>query len=117
MNLIDIVGKQIELNPNILYMSGTPENPGDGVTRKVVKVLQDTGVAFSHVDITVNGELAMAVQEMTGDRDFPKLFIGGRYVGRPTVVLTMHQDNKLERFMSEAIENARIGAGAPPMSR
>ena len=117
MNLIDIVGKQIELNPNLLYMSGNPDNPGDAVTRQIVDALLETGVAFSHVNISVNSEIATAVEKMTGDRDFPQLFIGGRYAGRPTVILTMHHDKKLEKFMSGAIENARISAGAPPVVR
>ena len=82
------------------------------MTRQTVDALLETGVAFSHVDISVNSEIAAAVEKMTGDRGFPQLFIGGRYAGRPIVILTMHHDKKLEKFMSQAVENAWVPASA-----
>jgi glutaredoxin-related protein len=114
MNLVDMVEKQVELNPNVLYLEGTPDSPVNPVTRQVVEALTETGVAYAHVDIDANSEMGKAVERITGESRFPQLFIGGKYAGRAVIILAMHHDGKLEKFMNEAVEAFRLQPGSGP---
>ena len=117
MNLVDIVKKQIELNPNLLYMEGTPEHPRSAASRRVVEALRQAGAPFSWVDVTANSEIARAVQQYSGMHGFPQLFVGGRFAGVARDIGRQLREGHLQQLMADAMRRVRIKPSAAPSTR
>ena len=115
MNLVqELIAKQRELNPVLLYLRGTPDAPGDALTARFVDALRATGVPFAHVDIDTDSELALALQAASGDDAFPQLYIGGEYAGPPEVVVEKLREKGFREKLLGAVDRARIPASEPP---
>ena len=114
MNLVDVVKKQIELNPNLLYLMGTPEQPRSAASRQVVDALRQAGLAYAWVDVAANSEIARAIQQFSGVDGFPQLFVGGRFVGAARDIGRLLQQGRLQPLMEHAMAGARIKPSAAP---
>ena len=115
MNLVqELIAKQRELNPVLLYLRGTPDAPGDALTARFLDALRAAGAPFAHVDIDTNSELALGLQAASGDGAFPQLYIGGEYAGPPEVVVEKLREKGFREKLLRAVDRARIPASEPP---
>ena len=72
-DIMEIIKQQIESNPIILYMKGSPNQPQCGFSARATQVLMACGERFAYVDILANPDIranlptyAMAVRQATG---------------------------------------------------
>ena len=57
MEIIDSIKEQLESNPVILYMKGSPNQPQCGFSAKTSQALMACGARFAYVDVLSNPEV------------------------------------------------------------
>ena len=77
MKTTDKIRKQLQENPVILYMKGTPEEPRCGFSAKAATVMKSTGFDFAYVDVMASPLIMEALPEVSDFPTFPQLFING----------------------------------------
>lgn len=102
MKTKDKIKKQLEENPIMLYMKGTPKEPKCGFSSKAAIALNSTGIAYSYVNILEAPLLAMGLKEYADFPTFPQLYIKGELVGGSDIVEAMLASGDLVSMMQEA---------------
>ena len=63
MNVIEKIQDQLNRNPVVLYMKGTPDFPQCGFSGRVVQALQACNAKYKYVNIFDDPELREALKE------------------------------------------------------
>jgi monothiol glutaredoxin len=61
-DVVKLIGKQVEENPVILYMKGTPSAPQCGFSMQAVRILNAVGADFSSVNVLEYSAVREAVK-------------------------------------------------------
>lgn len=103
MSTEDTIKQQINTNPIILYMKGTPDFPQCGFSGRAVQVLRACGVAhFAHVNILENPEIRDTLPKMANWPTFPQLWVKGELIGGSDIMLEMYESGELEPILKAA---------------
>ena len=102
MKTTDKIRKQLQENPVILYMKGTPDEPRCGFSAKAAAVLKSTGVDFAFVDVMSAPLIMEALPELSDFPTFPQLFIQGEIIGGSDIVEAMHASGELMPMLQAA---------------
>lgn len=103
MNVQERIQKQVDENPVILYMKGTPDFPQCGFSGRAAQVLKACGVQFAAVNILADREIAEGLPAFANWPTFPQLYIKGQLVGGSDIMLEMYQKGELQKMLSEAL--------------
>jgi monothiol glutaredoxin len=103
VTVIDTIKQQIDSNPVILYMKGTPQMPQCGFSARTVQALIACGQRFAYVDILANPEIRASLPSYSDWPTFPQLFVKGELVGGCDIVTEMHEAGELEPLIKEAV--------------
>ena len=103
------IQKQIDENPTIIYMKGTPEAPECGFSGLAVKVLSSTGIDFAFVNVLRSPFIYERLPAFSQFPTFPQVYIGGELVGGSDIVEEMANNGELKPMM-EAAKAASAGA-------
>lgn len=95
MDINDTIKSQLEENPVILYMKGTPQAPQCGFSAKTVQALMACGERFAFVNILDNQELRDALKVYSSWPTYPQLYINGELVGGCDIVLELSESGSL----------------------
>jgi monothiol glutaredoxin len=101
--VLDTIKQQIEDNPVILYMKGSPQMPQCGFSARTVQALIACGQRFAYVDILSNPEIRATLPSYSDWPTFPQLFVGGELVGGCDIVIEMHETGELEPLVRQAV--------------
>jgi monothiol glutaredoxin len=104
MNTEDKILKQLEENPVILYMKGTPENPSCGFSAKASSVLVNAGYTFSYVNVLEAPFIMEKLPAVSNFPTFPQLFIKGEIIGGSDIVEEMMNKGELQPMLDAAIQ-------------
>jgi len=96
------IQKQLDENPVILYMKGTPENPSCGFSKLASECLQSTGIDFAYVNILEAPFIMECLPSVSNWPTFPQLFINGEIIGGSDVVEEMLNNGELEPMLKAA---------------
>lgn len=102
MDINDTIKSQLEENPVILYMKGTPQAPQCGFSAKTVQALMACGERFAFVNILDNQELRDALKVYSSWPTFPQLYINGELVGGCDIVLELSESGELASMVKAA---------------
>lgn len=102
-NVIETIKQQIESNPVILYMKGSPQMPQCGFSARTVQALIACGQRFAYVDILSNPEIRASLPAFSDWPTFPQLFVMGELIGGCDIVTEMHEAGELEPLIREAV--------------
>ncbi len=102
--VFDEIKKQIEDNPILLYMKGTPEQPQCGFSGRAVKFLQACGHPFTSIDIFKHPDIRTALPEYANFPTFPQLYIKGELIGGSDIIKEMYENGELQPLLDEAFE-------------
>ena len=72
------IQSDIEGNPVVLYMKGTPMFPQCGFSAAVVQVLTHVGVEFKGVDVLTDPPLRDGIKQFSNWPTIPQLYVKGR---------------------------------------
>ena len=102
MDVLDTIRDQIENNPVIVYMKGSPNQPQCGFSARTVQALMACGERFAYVDILSNPEIRTKLPEYANWPTFPQLWVGGELIGGCDIVTEMHDKGELQSLVKEA---------------
>lgn len=106
MKTTDKIRKQLEDNPIILYMKGSPTLPMCGFSSKAAKLLKDAGYDFAYVDVLMSPQTMQALPEVSDFPTFPQLFIKGELIGGSDIIEEMLASGDLQAMLDEALSNS-----------
>lgn len=102
MDILETIRDQIESNPVILYMKGSPNQPQCGFSARSVQALMACGERFAYVDVLSNPEIRSNLPEYANWPTFPQLWISGELVGGCDIITEMAESGELETLVKEA---------------
>ena len=89
----------IDVNPVVLYMKGTPVFPQCGFSAQVVQVLSMVGVKFKAHDVLADDELREGIKAFSNWPTIPQLYVKGEFIGGCDIVREMYQSGELAELM------------------
>lgn len=109
MDIMDTIREQIENNPIILYMKGSPNQPQCGFSARTVQALMACGQRFAYVDVLSNPDIRASLPQYGNWPTFPQLWINGELVGGCDIVMEMNESGELQQLIKEAVGVAGQG--------
>jgi monothiol glutaredoxin len=106
MEIIDSIKEQIESNPVILYMKGSPNEPQCGFSAKTSQALMACGERFAYVDVLSNPEVRANLPAYANWPTFPQLWVQGELVGGCDIVMEMYESGELQPLVKDAVASA-----------
>ena len=99
--VFDRITQEIQDNPVVLYMKGTPIFPQCGFSAAVVQVLSQLGVKFKGVDILTDPPLRDGIKQFSNWPTIPQLYVKGEFVGGCDIVREMFESGELQQVLTE----------------
>lgn len=96
------IKEQVEKNPIILYMKGTPQFPQCGFSSRTAQALNACGVEFAHVNVLEDPEVYENLPRYANWPTFPQLYINGELVGGCDITLELYQRGELQKMVNQA---------------
>ena len=106
MDIIETIRDQIENNPVILYMKGSPNQPQCGFSARSVQALMACGQHFAYVDILSNPEIRAKLPEYANWPTFPQLWIKGELMGGCDIITEMYESGELKTLINAAVADS-----------
>ncbi len=103
MEIMETIKGQVENNPVILYMKGSPDQPQCGFSAQTVEVLMACGKRFAFVDILSNPDIRTHLPKYANWPTFPQLWVNGELVGGCDIVVEMHGSGELITLLEAAV--------------
>ncbi len=94
MSIMDAIKEQIEENPILLYMKGTPQQPQCGFSARTVQALMACGERFAYINILDNPEVRENLKTYSNWPTFPQLYVKGELVGGCDIVSEMYDSGE-----------------------
>ncbi|QCF25265.1 Grx4 family monothiol glutaredoxin [Hydrocarboniclastica marina] len=106
MDINETIKQQLDSNPILLYMKGSPQAPQCGFSARTVQSLMACGERFAFVNILDNQELREGLKVYSNWPTFPQLYINGELVGGCDIVNEMYESGELEKLVKDASASA-----------
>lgn len=103
MDVIQRIEAQLNENPVMLYMKGSPAFPQCGFSARAVQILEHIGAPFAHVNIFEDPELRESLKTYSNWPTFPQLYVNGELVGGSDIMMDLFEKGELQTL----IQNAR----------
>lgn len=103
-DVLEQIKKQVEDNPIILYMKGTPQFPQCGFSMRASQALAACGKEFAYVNVLEDQEIREGVKQFGNWPTIPQLYVNGELVGGCDIIMEMYQSGELEKMVSSAGE-------------
>ncbi|MEM9102536.1 MAG: Grx4 family monothiol glutaredoxin [Pseudomonadota bacterium] len=101
METVDKIKEQIETNPILLYMKGSPKLPMCGFSSQASQALMSCGKEFAYVDILQNPDIRAELPKYANWPTFPQLWVNGELIGGCDIVIEMFQKGELKTLIDE----------------
>ena len=105
-DILVTIRDQIETNPIIIYMKGSPSAPQCGFSAQTVQCLVACGQRFAYVDILAHPEIRATLPQYADWPTFPQLYVNGELIGGCDIVTEMFESGELEPLLKSAAEAA-----------
>ncbi|MGV6807462.1 MAG: Grx4 family monothiol glutaredoxin [bacterium] len=102
MDIMDTIRDQIEGNPVILYMKGSPNQPQCGFSARTVQAVMACGQRFAYVDVLSNPDIRSNLPQYGNWPTFPQLWVKGELIGGCDIVTEMYENGELKPLIDEA---------------
>lgn len=101
---IETIRKEVESNPVILYMKGSPDFPQCGFSARGVEALKACGVEFSYVNVFEDQETyRQGIKEYSNWPTIPQLYVDGQLVGGSDIIVDLFQSGELKTMLEDAV--------------
>ena len=106
-DVLERIKEQVENNPVVIYMKGTPEQPRCGFSQRATQALVATGLPFAYVNVLEDPEIFDNLPHYADWPTFPQIYIGGELIGGCDITLELYQNGELQKLMEAAVNPAR----------
>lgn len=103
------ITREINDNPVMLYMKGTPMFPQCGFSSRVVQILNHMGVKYGSANVLEDPSLRDGIKHFSNWPTIPQLYVGGEFVGGCDIVTEMFQTGELESLLKGHAGAAQAG--------
>ncbi len=103
MDINETIKSQLEENPIILYMKGSPQAPQCGFSARAASVLQSYNIPFHSVNILADPEKRQAIKEFSEWPTIPQIYVGGEFLGGSDILWEMHENGELKAELEKAL--------------
>jgi len=103
MDMAARIKHDIESNPVILFMKGSPDAPRCGFSQRAVQVLEYYGITYETVDILADPQLRVKLSEYSNWPTIPQLFVNSELIGGADIMLELHQHGQLLPILEQAV--------------
>ena len=110
MDIMETIKQQIEENPVILYMKGSPNQPQCGFSARTVEAVMACGKRFAYVDVLSNPDIRANLPTYANWPTFPQLWVAGELVGGCDIITEMFESGELQGVIDQAVP-AEAGEG------
>ncbi|MEM1229513.1 MAG: Grx4 family monothiol glutaredoxin [Pseudomonadota bacterium] len=100
--IVEQIKEQIDGNPILLYMKGSPQAPQCGFSAQTVQCLIQCGERFAYVDILSNPDIRATLPGYADWPTFPQLWVEGELVGGCDIITEMYEAGELQTLIKEA---------------
>ncbi|MEM6984980.1 MAG: Grx4 family monothiol glutaredoxin [Pseudomonadota bacterium] len=106
MDVLEKIKDQVESNPVIIYMKGTPGMPMCGFSSRAVDALKQCEREFAYVNVIADPEIFENLPRYADWPTFPQVYIDGELIGGCDITLEMHASGELKTLVQEAVDKA-----------
>ena len=103
MDVLERIKEQVENNPVVIYMKGTPDMPRCGFSHRASQALAATGLPFAYVNVLEDPEIFDNLPRYADWPTFPQIYVGGELIGGCDITLELHESGELQRIVAEAL--------------
>ncbi len=94
---------QIQDNPVLIYMKGTPDAPQCGFSAQAVTILKAMGKPFAFVNILAEPEVRATLPSVSDWPTFPQIFIKGELIGGCDILVSLYQTGELKTLFEKEL--------------
>jgi monothiol glutaredoxin len=105
MNTIEKIKEQIQQNPILIYMKGTPNQPQCGFSAQAVAALKACGKEFAYVNVLEDTDIRRELPKYANWPTFPQLYLNGELIGGCDIVLELYQNGELQKLIEATTKN------------
>ena len=95
------IQQEVDENPVVLFMKGTPMFPQCGFSAAVVQVLSEAGVKFKGIDVLSDPSLREGIKQFSNWPTIPQLYVKGEFIGGCDIVREMYASGELDQVLTE----------------
>ena len=106
MDVNDRIKEQLDNNPVLVYIKGTPDFPQCGFSGQTVAALKAVGKPFAYVNIFEDPEIREGLKTYSNWPTFPQLYVEGELIGGCDIVVEMYESGELQPLVQEAAAEA-----------
>jgi monothiol glutaredoxin len=102
MSIQEVIKKQVEGNPVVLYMKGSPDFPQCGFSANAVQILRACGAnELFTVNVLENPEIRQGIKEFANWPTIPQLYVNGEFVGGSDIMTEMFKNGELKKLIEK----------------
>ncbi|WP_031553224.1 Grx4 family monothiol glutaredoxin [Parvularcula oceani] len=101
MSAHETIQTEIEKNPVMLFMKGTPQFPQCGFSAAVVQILDYLGVEYGSMNVLQDDDLRQGIKTYSDWPTIPQLYVKGDFVGGCDIIREMFEQGELKPFLAE----------------
>lgn len=105
MNTLAKIKEQIQTNPILIYIKGTPNQPQCGFSAQAIAALKACGEEFAYVNILDNPDIRQELPQYANWPTFPQLYLKGELVGGCDIMLELYQSGELQQMVKDAVNS------------
>ncbi len=106
MTIHEKIQQQINENPVVLYMKGTPQFPQCGFSSHAVKLLKECGVEnFLAVNVLEDPEVRQGIKTFSEWPTIPQLYVKGEFIGGSDIMTEMYESGELQVVLQSSVIN------------
>lgn len=106
MDVLERIRQQVESNPILIFMKGTPQFPQCGFSSRAAQALQACNVDFAYVNVLADPEIFENLPRFANWPTFPQIYIDGELIGGCDITLELFQKGELQKMTKAAAEKA-----------
>jgi monothiol glutaredoxin len=99
--VFDRIQQEVDDNPVVLYMKGTPVFPQCGFSAAVVQILTEVGIKFKGVDVLMDPSLRDGIKQFSNWPTIPQLYVKGEFAGGCDILREMFETGELVQYLDE----------------
>ena len=103
MDVLERIKEQVESNPIVIYMKGTPQLPQCGFSSRTAEALKSLNLEFAYVNVLTDPEIFQNLPRYADWPTFPHVSIDGELIGGCDITLEMKESGDLEKMAQEAV--------------
>ena len=107
MDVLARIKDQVESNPVVIYMKGSPQFPMCGFSSRTVQAIQACGVEFAYVNVLEDPEIFQNLHRYADWPTFPQVYAGGELIGGCDITLEMFERGELKTLLEDVISKAK----------